>query len=93
MIEKRQSAKERAILVGVSCTAVPDFDNSDEETMRELQELLETAGGETVLTAMQNRKTPDPRTFIGEGKCHELRELIKANDIELAVFDNIYLRR
>ena len=88
MIEKRQSAKERAILVGVSCTAVPDFDNSDEETMRELQELLETAGGETVLTAMQNRKTPDPRTFIGEGKCHELRELIKANDIELAVFDN-----
>lgn len=88
MIEKRQSAKERAILIGVSCTGVPDFDNSDEETMRELQELLETAGGETVLTAMQNRKAPDPRTFIGEGKCGEIRQLIKANDIELAVFDN-----
>ena len=50
MIEKRQSAKERAILVGVSCTAVPDFDNSDDEAMRELQE-----GGMKVSLAFRQR--------------------------------------
>ena len=88
MTEKKQGAKERAILIGVSCTGVPGFDNSDDETMQELSELLETAGGEAVLTAVQNRKSPDPHTFIGEGKCREIRELIKNNEIELVVFDN-----
>jgi len=88
LTEKKQGAKERAILIGVSCTGVPGFDNSDDETMQELSELLETAGGEAVLTAVQNRKSPDPHTFIGEGKCREIRELIKNNEIELVVFDN-----
>ena len=37
---------------------------------------------------MQNRHTPDPRTFIGEGKVTELKELIQANDIDLVIFDN-----
>ena len=88
LAEKKQGAKERAILIGVSCTAAPDFDNSDEETMHELRELLETAGGEAVLTAAQNRKSPDSRTLIGEGKCAEIRQLIKSHEIDLAVFDN-----
>ncbi len=88
MIEKKQSIHERALLVGVSCSEAEGFVNSDDETMDELRELLETAGGEAVLSAVQNRKTPDPRTFIGEGKCRELRELIKGNEIELVVFDN-----
>ncbi|MBO5437283.1 MAG: hypothetical protein J6A23_06445, partial [Thermoguttaceae bacterium] len=36
---------------------------------------------------MQNRSTPDPKTFIGEGKAEEIAEAIKANEIDLAVFD------
>ena len=88
MLEKREDVRGRALLVGLCCDSAAGFDNSDEDTMAELQELLDTAGGETVLTAMQNRHTPDPRTFIGEGKVTELKELIQANDIDLVIFDN-----
>ncbi len=88
MLEKREDVRGRALLVGLKCDSAADFDNSDDDTMAELQELLTTAGGETVLTAMQNRHTPDPRTFIGEGKVQELAELIVANDIDLVIFDN-----
>ena len=88
MLEKREDVRGRALLVGLRCDSAADFDNSDEDTMAELEELLTTAGGETVLTAMQNRHTPDPRTFIGEGKVQELKELIQANNIDLVIFDN-----
>ena len=37
---------------------------------------------------MQNRPTPDPRSFIGEGKEQELKELLEQNECALAVFDN-----
>jgi len=37
---------------------------------------------------LQNRKKPEPRTFIGDGKVKELKELAKANDCTVAVFDN-----
>ena len=36
--------------------------------MEELSALVETAGGETVGIVLQNRPSPDPRTFIGEGQ-------------------------
>lgn len=56
--------------------------------MEELKALVETAGGETVAMLMQNRPTPDPRSFIGDGKVQELKALISMNDCDLAVFDN-----
>jgi len=87
-MEQFTDPRERALLVGLSCTETSDFDNSDEDTMEELSRLLETAGGETALTALQNRKTPDPGTFIGEGKAAELREMMKNMGLTLAVFDN-----
>ena len=88
MLEKREDVRGRALLVGLACDSAQDFDNSDEETMAELAELVKTAGGESVLSAMQNRHTPDPHTFIGEGKCRDLKDLIAANDIDLVIFDN-----
>lgn len=83
-----EEKKERAGLVGLSCNGLADFDNSDEDTMHELEQLLETAGGECIFTAMQNRSTPDPRTFIGEGKAQEIAALVRENEIDLLVFDN-----
>lgn len=88
MIEKREDVRGRALLVGVACPGLADFDNSDADTMGELAELVKTAGGEAVLTAMQNRHSPDPHTFIGEGKCAELKTIIEDNNIDLVIFDN-----
>jgi len=88
MIEKAADPRCRAMLVGLNCGELEGFDNSDNDTMAELEELLLTAGGEPVLQVMQNRHTPDPGTFIGKGKAQELRELIPANEIDLVIFDN-----
>ena len=88
MLEKRENVRGRCLLVGLACDSTADFENSDEITMAELAELVKTAGGETVMTAMQNKHTPEPHTFIGEGKAAELKELIAANEIDLTIVDN-----
>ena len=63
-------------------------ERSGEISMEELAALVETAGGECVASLLQQRAAPDPRTFIGEGKVAELKELIANADCQLAVFDN-----
>lgn len=65
-----------------------EHERSTDISMEELKALVETAGGETVAMLMQNRPTPDPRSFIGDGKVQELKALIAMNDCDLAVFDN-----
>ena len=49
---------------------------------------METAGGEPVAVIMQNLPSPNTHSFIGEGKVREMKDLIEANDCDLAVFDN-----
>ncbi len=56
--------------------------------MEELAALVETAGGEVVVTLLQNRAAPDPKSFIGDGKVQEMKSLIAENECDLAVFDN-----
>lgn len=88
MNEATEKRLERAAIVGLSCTNMDNFDNSDAETMAELEQLLETAGGECIISAEQSREKPDSHTFIGKGKAEEIAELIAENEIELLVFDN-----
>ena len=80
--------KERAVLAGLAAASMDEHERSTEISMEELAALVETAGGETVATLLQNRPTPDPRSFLGDGKVQELKALIEANDCDLAVFDN-----
>ena len=56
--------------------------------MEELSALLETAGGECVGVVTQSKDSPDPRTFIGEGKVAEVTQLVQAQEADLVVFDN-----
>ena len=37
---------------------------------------------------LQNRHTPDPHSFIGEGKAEEIRQLVENTGATLVVFDN-----
>ena len=80
--------KERAALAGLSAQSFDERERSDETSMAELKALVETAGGESVGYLIQQRPTPDPRTFIGDGKVQELKALIEAEGCDLAVFDN-----
>lgn len=80
--------RERAMLAGLCAASMAVGERSTETSMDELAALVETAGGEAVGRLLQNRPTPDPRSFIGDGKVQELKFLIQANDCDLAVFDN-----
>ena len=80
--------KERAVLAGLAAASMELSERSSEVSMEELSALVETAGGETAAMLIQQRPAPDPRSFIGDGKVRELREIIERNDCDLAVFDN-----
>ena len=83
-----QEKFDRAVLVGLNAFSMSQEENATEETMEELAALLETAGGETVGVVTQSKDSPDPRTFIGEGKVAEVKELVQAMDANMVVFDN-----
>lgn len=67
---------------------MPVAERSSDISMDELASLVETAGADCVGMLLQTRSSPDPRTFIGEGKVAELKELIQNANVDLAVFDN-----
>ena len=87
-MENTEIKRERAVLAGLSAASMDESERSTEISMEELAALVDTAGGDTVAIIMQSRPTPDPRSFIGDGKVREMRELIAMNDCDLAVFDN-----
>jgi len=79
---------ERAVIAGLSADCMDKNERSTEQSLDELEALLETAGGATFGRVLQFRSAPDSRSFIGAGKVRELKELIDANCCTLAVFDN-----
>ena len=87
-MENTEIKRERAVLAGLSAASMDESERSTEISMEELAALVDTAGGDTVAIIMQSRPTPDPRSFIGDGKVCEMKELIAMNDCDLAVFDN-----
>ena len=84
----KEEKSNRAVLVGLNAYSLSAEDNATETTLEELAALLETAGGECVGVVLQNKDKPDARTFIGEGKVDEVRELAQAVEADLVVFDN-----
>ena len=76
------------MLAGLAAASMDERERSSDASMEELAALVETAGGETVAMLIQSRPTPEPRSFIGDGKVQELKGIIEMNDCDLAVFDN-----
>ena len=85
---QEKKAINRAVLVGLNAHCLSEAENADDSSMEELADLLETAGGECVGTVFQNKDTPDPRTFIGEGKVAEVKELVDAMGADMVIVDN-----
>lgn len=80
--------QERAILVGLNADCFTKEQTATDETMEELEALLETAGGFCTGKILQNKHTPDPHSFIGEGKAIEVRMLAEATASTMVIFDN-----
>ena len=83
-----ENPRDRAILVGLNSPRLDRRENADEESLEELAALVETAGGVSVGVVLQTLPSPNPRTFIGEGKVAEIRELVQGQEATMVIFDN-----
>ncbi|MBQ2764730.1 MAG: GTPase HflX [Firmicutes bacterium] len=88
MKEERTKTNERAVIAGLSASVMPKEQRSDEDSLDELENLLQTAGGICCGRVFQQRQKPDPRSLLGAGKVDEMRMMIGMEDCSLAVFDN-----
>ena len=78
--------QETCILVSVVTQNVTDAQAN--EYVDELEFLALTAGAITKKKFFQKIQKPNPKTYVGTGKLEEIRMYIRANDIEIAIFDD-----
>ena len=88
MEQNHEIMQERAVLIGLNADCFTKAQTATDETLEELEALLETAGGFCTGKILQNRHTPDSHSFIGEGTAQEVRMLIEATQSTMAIFDN-----
>ena len=84
----QEAVQERAVLVGLNADCFTKEQTATDETLDELEALLETAGGFCTGKVLQNRHAPDAHSFIGEGKAEEVRMLVEFTQATMVVFDN-----
>lgn len=83
-----ETRQERAVLVGLNADCFTKAQTATDETLEELEALLETAGGFCTGKILQNRHTPDSHSFIGEGKAQEVKMLAEFTEATMVIFDN-----
>ncbi|MBS1501726.1 MAG: GTPase HflX, partial [Bacteroidetes bacterium] len=78
--------QEKVVLVGI--ITPNETEEQEKEYLEELQFLVETAGGLTTKHFTQKMQRPDRATFVGTGKLEEIRDYVKAEEIDIVVFDD-----
>lgn len=87
-MDRTEDVKEKVIIAGLHTGSRDIINDTTEESMAELCELVDTAGGEVVGEMVQNRPAPDSGTYFGEGKLCELKDAVEALCATLVVFDD-----
>ncbi|HRZ38149.1 MAG TPA: GTPase HflX [Candidatus Paceibacterota bacterium] len=82
----REKRTERVFLIGAELKSRRTWDVRD--SLEELAQLADTAGGVVVGDCVQKLERPTPGTFIGSGKAEELAERCRAERIDTVVFDD-----
>ncbi|QEK52648.1 GTPase HflX [Pedobacter aquae] len=77
---------ERAVLVGIITPGTTEM--QQKEYLEELAFLVDTAGGITEKVFTQRMQKPDRATFVGTGKLEEIQTYLKAEEIDIVVFDD-----
>ena len=78
--------EEHCLLVGVIHADITE--EIALEHIDELEFLAETAGAITKHRILQKLPYPNPKTYVGTGKLEEIKQYIKAADIDLVIFDD-----
>lgn len=78
--------QERVVLVGVALPG--ERAEQTQEYLEELAFLVNTAGGIVEKVFTQRMQNPDRATFVGSGKLEEIQSYVKAEEIDIVVFDD-----
>ncbi|MBE7175589.1 MAG: GTPase HflX [Mucilaginibacter polytrichastri] len=78
--------QERAVLVGVIQQG--ETEEQEQEYLDELAFLVETAGASTERTFTQKLMRPERATYVGKGKLEDIEAFVKAEEIDMVVFDD-----
>ena len=87
-IKSNEIKKERILLAGVHLGLKNVIEDTTEESIKELEELVKTAGGEVVCQVMQNKSELESGTYMGEGKLEEIKMAIDELLVDCVVFDD-----
>jgi len=80
---ERPQAGERALIVQL------DFGQGDlADQIEEVRLLAESAGAVVCGEIGGKRRSPDPKTFVGKGKVHEIAAMLAAVQADLAIFNH-----
>ena len=88
-MEKRETEiyEENAVLVGL--VTPQQNEERSKEYLDELAFLSETAGAKPVRRFVQKLDSPNPRTFVGQGKLDEIREFVATHEeVGMIIFDD-----
>jgi GTP-binding protein HflX len=77
---------ERVVLVGL--ITANQTEEQEKEYLDELAFLVDTAGGITEKRFTQKMQKPERATFVGTGKLEEIQEYVKAEEIDIVIFDD-----
>lgn len=77
-ITEKQDERERTILLGIE----------SEESLDELEALLESAGGLCVGRLLQKKQKPEKASFVGSGMLETLANKVQTLDAELVIADD-----
>jgi GTP-binding protein HflX len=85
-IKSQRVQKESAVLIGL-ITQRQNAETS-KEYLDELSFLAETAGAIEKQRFVQKLSVPDKRFYVGSGKTNEIKAYVKAENIDVAIFDD-----
>ncbi|NDG27523.1 MAG: GTPase HflX, partial [Proteobacteria bacterium] len=89
-LEKRGNTISAELTENVLTVGVQFRENTQDEvesSLKELERLIQTLGGNVVETVIQKRLKPEPSVFIGRGKAEEIAVIIKEKKCDLVAFD------
>jgi GTP-binding protein HflX len=81
-----ERSREKVLLVG--CFQGRGGRAEAEESMDELGLLAATAGGKVVARMLQEKRQPDPATFVGKGKADEIGLVSRERGADVVIFDD-----
>jgi len=80
---ERPSLGEKAVLVNITFRHTHEL-----ASLSELRDLAFAAGVSTVATVTGSRDKPDPKFFVGQGKCDEIGQACQAYGADLVIFNH-----